>query len=250
MDKGVYISGWFLSAIKEYVRTQHFLPMSQDSFFTSLSCHLVEHITSGWIKRIHLYVTIVNMNATELDIPAEYLNPNYHPKEEEESLDRLSRVAKETGLKETKIVIEGRAVIVLQSDGLQPVSQSKMDAYVARMNDIKSKRNFGDCFDVARETCAAGVTTARAASYHGATPLTGFDNHCVNFDQLEDGTVATVDLTGEDVIDNKSGKLDILIVHVADIPTLIARLNDLYGGDWRIIPPDNRYVPGVTPDFD
>jgi hypothetical protein len=139
------------------------------------------------------------------------------------------------GLEEKTYKMRGRKLLVLSNSRFGAINTEKITSYIEQHIIAAERGIINTCFKVANDACLGRVMTGRVVSWDGTSNFAFYRNHCVNFDELDDGTVISVDLTAASNIDHHQGNFDILGLIAESLPMLLEQLNSLYGGSWEVM---------------
>lgn len=167
------------------------------------------------------------------DLLAEFV-----PKEQKRQ-EILERFLRESGVKKREVSVAGHKMVIL--DGAQGgnIPEQKIAEYMAQYAVVSRKNNVyiqNNCFPIAADAVKARVAVGRIATDVGAKDFTSWGNHCINYDELSDGTVVAYDLTTR--ANNSRGDIDVLLMRQSDLDTLLDKIGQLYGGEWVVIQQD------------
>ncbi|HEV7454674.1 MAG TPA: hypothetical protein VGO07_05440 [Candidatus Saccharimonadales bacterium] len=128
-----------------------------------------------------------------------------------------------------------RTLLLLDRPKLQSVDESRINGYLAQHAVAESIGIGTNCFNIAYNMNFDKRASGRMFTYLGAEALCGFSDHCINYDELADGTAVGIDLTASVNIDREQGNFDVLALRAANVNALSQAVGELYGGDWRTV---------------
>jgi hypothetical protein len=130
----------------------------------------------------------------------------------------------------------GKRILLLDLATAPPVDTERFEGYAAQHLEALALTHgiSNNCFDIAETAHRAGRASGTMHADSDTGQLIGWDDHCINFDVLGDGTALAVDLTASSNIDWHQGRLDILALRVPNVQELPLRVGQLFGGEWQI----------------
>jgi hypothetical protein len=132
----------------------------------------------------------------------------------------------------------GGYTIKVIDDGSGGVDGGRLGDYLGAHKRAVERGILNNCFDIAqravREDCASG----RIAAHDGTSNFVGWGNHCICYDELDDGRCVAVDLTASSNIDEGIGNFDVLAITAGDLNQLLSRVGKLFGGEWVVMQDD------------
>lgn len=111
---------------------------------------------------------------------------------------------------------------------------------VARYLSVQSDYNHlgrgGYCKMIASRVASENQARGIISTHFGAFDLTGWVDHWINFDLLEDDSAIALDFSTAATLDWNNDKLHLLGIKTPDMTSLLPTLNGIYGGDWYVMP--------------
>jgi hypothetical protein len=171
--------------------------------------------------------------------PRQELNPkpDYKLKEAKEKQNMISQFIEKHQLVGKVIEMKGKKFLLLEPQDTPNINEIKVAQYLAQHIIAEKNGIFNNCFSIANDACKAGHATGRVCARTGTSDFVGWDNHCINFDELND-SVVSLDLTASRNIDRNQGFVNVLAIRAKTLEELLAQLGELYGGQWQVIQVD------------
>ncbi|MBI2021494.1 hypothetical protein HYS93_01260 [Candidatus Daviesbacteria bacterium] len=137
--------------------------------------------------------------------------------------------------------LNGRSLLIVGDQELPDLKPADLKRYIDESFQVDTKVVTTQCYDVAKAAQQRGSAKSRLHSKGGTSEFSGYGNHCLNLDTLQDGSLVAVDFTAAENIDYHQGNFAVFAIRASSQEELIARLNKLYGGQWSEITPNYEY---------
>ncbi len=130
--------------------------------------------------------------------------------------------------------IDGKTLLALSQQGLDDLDQSKVAAYIRQHVLAKVQPFFPNCFSTADLAYQSGTVTGSIYSKKLVRDVVGWASHCINTDQLLDGSNAAIDLTASSNLDLNQRQFDVFLLRAKTMSEVISLVEKFYGGQWQI----------------
>jgi hypothetical protein len=131
----------------------------------------------------------------------------------------------------------GRTVKILD-DSDNGIDGGRLGDYLSAHDRARKRGIINNCFDIAKRAVDEDCATGRIAAHDGTSNFVGWGNHCICYDELDDGRCVAVDLTASSNIDEGIGNFDVLAITAIDLNQLLSRVGKLFGGEWVVMQDD------------
>ena len=150
---------------------------------------------------------------------------------------KIDAFVRDTARAKREYALLGARLLLLELPEQSPVPAERLERYAQQYIVAAAGKIFNNCVYIAHDAVAAGAATGSLYTPRGTHDFVGWRNHCINYDELEDGTVVGFDLTAGANVSHCGEPFDVLAVRDLDVPSLQASIGTLFGGDWSLQTP-------------
>lgn len=130
--------------------------------------------------------------------------------------------------------------ILMLSEPGQKLPEGTTKRLLEELERVKKDNKHRSCFDIAVSVAKRIPGTACLETADGVKNLIMFGNHCINLMVLSENMFLAADFKGPEDMVGHNGPFQVLALQGKSVEDIQQHLNELYGGDWKVMSPEKQ----------